>query len=82
MRHMIYAALAISIVVIIATSNFALSQGGMTVCRPGGECVATSSATYNRCVELALRSGQNLTKGDRYSFDMFVYSCVAGRVRR
>ena len=82
MRHIIYAALGIGIVAMLATSNIALSQGSTTVCRPGGACINTSAANYNRCVDLALRSGQDLSKGDRYSFDRFVYNCVAGRVRR
>ena len=82
MRHILLAALAIGMVAMFASSNIALSQGSTTVCRLGGNCLTTSAANYNRCVDLALRRGQNLTKGDRYNFDLFVYSCVAGRVGR
>jgi hypothetical protein len=82
MRHIIYALLATAVVATFATSNFALSQGGTLVCRPGGNCISTTAANYNRCVDLALRRGLQLTKGDRYNFDLFVYQCVAGRVTR
>ena len=82
MRHLLYAIAAIAIVAAFATSNLALSQGGTMVCRPGGDCVATSAANYNRCVDLALRRGLLMTKGDRLNFDLFVYQCVAGRVSR
>jgi hypothetical protein len=80
MRHILYAILAIAIVAIFGTSNLALSQGTM-VCRPGGNCISTSAANYNRCVDLALRRGLQMTKGDRHNFDLFIYDCVAGRVR-
>ncbi|MPZ38469.1 MAG: hypothetical protein GEU95_10420 [Rhizobiales bacterium] len=82
MRHIFYALLAIAVVSIFATSNLALSQGGATVCRPGGNCLSTTASTYNRCVDLALRRGLQMTKGDRRNFDLFVYQCVAGRVTR
>jgi hypothetical protein len=82
MRHIIYALLAIAIVATFATSKLALSQGGTMVCRPGGNCFRTTAANYNRCVDLALRRGLQMTKGDRYNFDLFIYDCVAGRVSR
>jgi hypothetical protein len=81
MRHVLYVMLAVAIVGTFATSNLAISQGGTMVCRPGGNCLSTTATNYNRCVELALRRGLQLTKGDRHPFDMFVYDCVAGRVR-
>jgi hypothetical protein len=81
MRHILYVMLAVAIVATFATSKFAISQGGTMVCRPGGNCISTSAASYNRCVELALQRGLQLTKGDRRYFDAFVYDCVAGRVR-
>jgi hypothetical protein len=80
MRHILYAIAAIVIVATLATAKLALSQGGTLVCRPGGGCVNTSAANYNHCVDLALRRGLQMTKGDRHSFDLFVYQCVAGRV--
>ena len=80
MRHILYAIAAIGVVATLATANLALSQGGTLVCRPGGSCVNTSAANYNHCVDLALRRGLQMTKGDRHSFDLFVYQCVAGRV--
>lgn len=82
MRHILYAALAVAIVATLATSNLAISQGGTVVCRPGGACVTTSAANYNRCVDLALRRGLLLTKDDRHNLDLFLYQCVAGRVPR
>jgi hypothetical protein len=82
MRHTLYAIAAIAIVAALATSKLALSQSGTMVCRPGGNCFTTTAADYNRCVELALRRGLQLTKGDRPNFDLFVYQCVAGRVTR
>jgi hypothetical protein len=82
MRHILYALTAIGIVTTLATSNLALSQAGTMVCRPGGSCIGTTAANYNRCVELALRRGLQMTKGDRHNFDLFVYQCVAGRVTR
>lgn len=82
MRQSIYVILAIVMVGLFATSRFALSQGGTVVCRPGGNCVSTTAANYNRCVDLALRRGLTLTKGDRQPVDLFVYQCVAGRVSR
>jgi hypothetical protein len=80
MRHILYATLAVAIVATFATSNIAISQGTM-VCRPGGNCFSTTAANYNRCVDLALRRGLQMTKGDRHNFDLFIYDCVAGRVR-
>jgi hypothetical protein len=80
MRHILYAIAAIAIVTTLATAKLALSQGGTMVCRPGGNCIKTSAANYNHCVDLALRRGLQMTKGDRHSFDLFVYQCVAGRV--
>jgi hypothetical protein len=82
MRHIIYALVAIAVVTIFATSNFALSQGMTTVCRPGGGCLTTTAAIYNSCVDLAIRRGVLLTKDDRHTLDRFVYQCVAGRVTR
>lgn len=82
MRHLPYAIAAVAIVATFATSKLALSQGATVVCRPGGNCVTTTAANYNSCVDLALRRGLQLTKGDRPSFDLFVYQCVAGRVSR
>jgi len=71
-----------AIVASLATPETSLAQGGTLVCRPGGNCVRTSVAVYNRCVDQALHSGQDLSRGDRYSFDLFVYACVAGRTAR
>jgi hypothetical protein len=82
MRHILYALVAIAIVTILATSNFALSQGGTMVCRPGGNCLTTTAAIYNACVDLAMRRGVLLTKDDRHVLDRFIYQCVAGRVTR
>ena len=82
MRHILYALVAIAIVTILATSNFALSQGGTMVCRPGGSCLTTTAAIYNSCVDLAMRRGVLLTKDDRHVLDRFIYQCVAGRVTR
>lgn len=82
MRHILYALVAIAIVTILATSNFALSQGGTMVCRPGGGCLTTTAAIYNSCVDLAMRRGVLLTKDDRHVLDRFIYQCVAGRVTR
>jgi hypothetical protein len=81
MRHIVYAIVAVAIVAIFATSNLALSQGTV-VCRPGGNCITTTAAIYNSCVNLALRRGVQLTKDDRHVMDRFVYQCVAGRVTR
>lgn len=82
MRCFIYAPLAAAIVATFATSNPAISQGGAMACRPGGNCINTSAANYNRCVDLALRRGLQMTRGDRHNFDLFVYDCVAGRASR
>jgi len=82
MRHILYAIAAVAIVAVLGTSKLALSQSGTMMCRPGGNCVTTSAANYNSCVDLALRRGLQMTKGDRPSFDLFVYQCVAGRVTR
>jgi hypothetical protein len=79
MRHVIYAIIAIAIVATLATLNLAVSQGTM-VCRPGGNCLTTTAAIYNSCVDLALRRGVLLTKDDRWVLDRFVYQCVAGRI--
>jgi hypothetical protein len=68
-------------VALLGTSEPTLAQNGTTVCRPGGRCVLTSAAVYNRCVDRALQSGQDLSRGDRHSFDRFVFDCVAGRTR-
>ena len=81
MRHIVYAIVAVAIVALFATSNLALSQGTV-VCRPGGNCITTTAAIYNSCVDLALRRGVQLTKDDRGVMDRFVYQCVAGRVTR
>ena len=79
MRHVVYAIIAVAIVAIFATANFAFSQATM-VCRRGGNCLTTTAAIYNSCVDLALRRGVLLTKDDRWVLDKFVYDCVAGRV--
>jgi hypothetical protein len=75
-------AIAITGSLAMFASDIALAQGNTTVCWPGGRCYVTTAENYNRCVDLALRSGHNLSRGDRYSFNVFVYQCVAGRVRR
>jgi hypothetical protein len=82
MRHIFYVMLAVTIVATFATANLAISQGGTMVCRPGGNCFSTTASNYNRCVDLALRRGLQMTKGDRHNFDLFIYDCVAGRVTR
>lgn len=82
MRHILYALLAIAIVATFATSKLALSQGTTLVCRPGGNCLSTTPANYNSCVDLALRRGLLLTKGDRHNLNVFIYDCIAGRVTR
>jgi hypothetical protein len=82
MRNIICTALAVGIVATFATSNPANSQGGTMVCRPGGNCIGTTAAHYNHCVDLALRRGLQMTRSDRHNFDLFVYDCVAGRVSR
>jgi len=66
---------------LLAGPEAVLAQDGVVVCRPGGACVRTSAAAYNRCVDRALHSGQDLSRGDRHSFDLFMYACVAGRTR-
>jgi hypothetical protein len=35
---------------------------------------------YNRCLQLALARGQNLSNGDRKSLDLFVDSCLRGKI--
>jgi hypothetical protein len=82
MRQFIFAIIGIGIVATLAWPRMALSQGDTYACRAGGyPCVRTTAQRYNACVDLALRRGQNLSKGDRHSFDRFVYDCVRGRVR-
>jgi hypothetical protein len=82
MRKVLFAIAITGSLGTFATSDIALSQGNTTVCWPGGRCYITTAEYYNRCVDLALQSGHNLSRGDRYSFNAFVYQCVAGRVRR
>jgi hypothetical protein len=77
-----YALIAIAIATTFVATEPALSQGGTKVCRPGGRCVSTTASNYNRCVDLALRRGLLLTRGDRRDLNWFMYDCVAGRVRR
>jgi|SwirhirootsSR3_FD_contig_21_61790581_length_361_multi_2_in_0_out_0_1 hypothetical protein len=79
-RSVIYALLAIGILA-LAIPKYAISQRFTTACYQG-HCIPTTADRYNRCVDLALRRGQNLSKGDRHSFDAFVQACVAGRVSR
>jgi hypothetical protein len=81
MRHIVFAIFGIGMVAIIAGPKLAQSQGTVMACRYDGRpCIPTTAQKYNYCVQLALRRGQDLTKGDRHSLDRFVYSCVAGRV--
>jgi len=80
MRALLFVCAAILISAVTSEPSFA--QNGTTVCRPGGSCVRTSAAHYNHCVDRALHSGQDLSRGDRNSFDRFVYDCVAGRMGR
>jgi len=35
---------------------------------------------YNRCFHLALARGQNMSNGDRHSFELFMAACLAGRI--
>lgn len=81
MRHIVYALTAVAIVTILASANFAFSQSAM-ICRRGGNCLTTTAAIYNACVDLALRRGVILTKDDRWVLEKFVYDCVAGRVTK
>jgi hypothetical protein len=35
---------------------------------------------YNRCFHLALARGQNMSNSDRYSLELFMAACLAGRI--
>ena len=62
-RSVIYALFAVGILA-LAIPKYAISQRFTTACYQG-HCIPTTADRYNRCVDLALRRGQNLSKGDR-----------------
>ena len=35
---------------------------------------------YNRCFQLALARGQNTSRGDRASLDLFIAACLRGKI--
>jgi hypothetical protein len=39
-----------------------------------------SQEAYNRCFQLALARGQNTSIGDKRNLEMFVASCLAGKI--
>jgi hypothetical protein len=39
-----------------------------------------SQEAYNRCLQLALARGQNMSVGDQRNLDLFVAACLEGRI--
>ena len=51
-------------------------------CIAGRGCVPATQASYNACFNLALARGLNVSVGDRYNLNYFIYQCLAGRIPR
>jgi hypothetical protein len=39
-----------------------------------------SQEAYNRCFQLALARGQNMSVGDQRNLELFIAACLAGRI--
>jgi hypothetical protein len=51
-------------------------------CVAGLGCVPSTPDRYNACFQLALARGINVSRGDGYSRQRFMYDCLGGRVQR
>jgi hypothetical protein len=65
-----------------APAHAAQSQGTTPFCVSGFGCVSTTAEGYSACYQLGLQRGQNASNGDRRSFDLFIYQCLSGKIRR
>ena len=70
-------ALAVSTIA-LSTPSFAQYQH----CIAGRGCVPATQESYNACFSLALARGLNVSVGDRYNLNYFIYQCLAGRIPR
>ena len=70
-------ALAVSTIA-LSTPSFAQYQH----CIAGRGCVPATQESYNACFNLALARGLNVSVGDRYNLNYFIYQCLAGRIPR
>jgi hypothetical protein len=73
----IVTALAVSTIT-LSTPSFAQYQH----CIAGRGCVPATQESYNACFQLALQRGLNVSMGDRYNLNSFIYQCLAGRIPR
>lgn len=60
----------------------AARESAQPFCIRGRGCVPATEASYNACFNLALRRGLNVSRGDRYNLDYFIYQCLAGTIPR
>jgi hypothetical protein len=51
-------------------------------CIAGRGCVPATQESYNACFQLALRRGLNVSVGDRYNLNYFIYQCLSGQIPR
>jgi hypothetical protein len=51
-------------------------------CVHGRGCVPMTPASHTACFNLAMQRGLNVSRGDSYNLQLFIYQCLAGRIPR
>lgn len=76
-RFILPAVLATAALASLSTPSVAKER----FCIAGRGCVPMTQATYNACYNLALARGESVAYGERHKLDLFIYQCLAGKVR-
>jgi hypothetical protein len=76
MRKTMIAMLAVGVVASLATPSFAQR----TILRQD-QLPPVSPEAYNRCYQLALQRGVNVSIGDYWILERFISDCLNGKIR-
>jgi len=68
-----------AMLVIGAVAGLSTTADAQRSLRPQNSPNITQEA-YNRCLQLALARGQNLGNDDRYNLELFIASCLKGKI--
>jgi hypothetical protein len=82
MRKAMLTALAACAVAAIFVPGPVESQDRQYFCVPGRGCVPVTQARHAACFDLALQRGLNVSRGDSYNLQLFIYQCLAGQIPR
>ena len=82
MRQATKAMLAVGALTAVLLPGPAAGAQTQYFCFPGEGCVVNTPQRHAACFSLAMQRGLNVSRGDTYNLNRFLFQCLSGRIPR